>query len=248
MSKVVFASTGYGPLWAPAVSSWLACIAHTANNLVTMTTAGKISGAGITDRMYTHSAENTLVKDFLNIPDATHLFFTEMDMLLPEDAILKLLEMDVDIASGIYFLRNGGGQPCLYKKLITTKGNQYMHTPVSMFPQDEPFRIDCPGFGCVLFKRSVFETLAFPWFDLKEVGYGSDMFFYTNARNAGIEVWATPKVMCGQIDYTVVTLDDYRQRLETDPDFTKTGCIIGMSEQREAQLRGASSPTDPAAV
>jgi len=159
-SIVCFASTGYGPLWAPAVTSWLRVIGVTARSLE-VRSIGKIAGAGVTDRMYTHSSQNTLVKNFLDIPEATHLFMTEMDMVLPDDCITKLLDMDKDIASGIYFLRSGTregvGQPCLYKRPLAKAKDEsgYGHSPVSIFPTDGPFKVDCAGLGCILFKRKV---------------------------------------------------------------------------------------------
>src|SRR2546427_7576184 len=229
-ANIAFGSTGYGPLWAPAVSSWLAMLAYTARQLE-VRFIGQIAGAGVTDRTYTHSAENKLVEDFISIPDATHLFLTEMDMILPKETILTLLEVDKPVVSGIYFLPNGNGQPCLYQKTVTPADNPYPHTPVSIFPTDAPFRVDCPGLGCVLIKREVFGKIAMPYFDLKEYKYGSDMYFYTNAKTAGIEVWAHPKVLCWQIDYTVVGPEDYYRKLKDDPNFGKQGFIIGATQE-----------------
>jgi hypothetical protein len=238
--KVAFASTGYGPLWAPAVTSWLRVVGVTARQFA-VEHIGKIAGAGITDRTYTHSAENTLVQNFLDIPDATHLFLTEADMILPDDCILKLLAMDKDIASGIYFLRTdtreGVGQPCLYKKpaAIEKKASGYGHCAVSIFPTDGPFKVDCSGLGCILFKRKVFETMKFPWFDLKEAGYGSDMYFSKHARDAGFETWVDPSVACGQIDYYVMTIEDWKWQIQTNPKFAKYGFIIGQSENNSVK-------------
>lgn len=225
-AKVAFGCTAYGPIWAPAVSSWLAMLAYTSRQMEVQQ-IGQIAGAGVTDKMYTHSAENALIKDFIAIEDATHIFLAEMDMILPKETILTLLEADKPIISGVYFLRNGNGQPCLYQKTVTPADNPYPHTPVSLFPTDAPFRVDCPGLGCVLMKREVFSKIKQPYFDLKEYTYGSDMYFYTNAKTAGVEVWAHPKVMCYQIDYTVVGPEDYYRKLVEDPKFGSTGFIIG---------------------
>lgn len=244
-ANIVFASTAYGPLWAPAVTTWLRVIGVTARRCE-IADIGRITGAGITDRTYTMSAQNQIVEDFLAIPEATHLFMTEMDMLLPDDCILKLLELNTDMASGIYFLRGAvqpaRGQPCLYKRapgtewkarLARRENSAYLHTPVSLFPLDKPFPVDCSGLGCVLIKRKVLEAMKKPWFDLKAAteekltGYGSDMFFYSHARALGFQLWVDPTVQCGQIDYYITDLEDYKWQLDNNPSFAGRGYIIG---------------------
>jgi hypothetical protein len=208
---------------------------------------GRIAGAGVTDRTYTSNAQNAMVEDMLSLPDATHLFMSEMDMILPDDCITKLLALDKDMASGVYFLRSpeqpGRGQPCLYKKAPGTEWRQriarrengaYLCTPVSLFPTDRPFELEgVSGLGCVLIKRKVFEGMKKPWFDVKAAtteqytGYGSDMFFYAHAREAGFSLWCDPSVICGQIDYYVTDIEDYHWQLENNPGFASRGYIIG---------------------
>ena len=229
--NLAFASTGYGPMWAPAVASWLRAVAVGSRHF-TVTQTGQLGAAGITDRTYTHQAENGLVQDFLANPSLTHLFMTEMDMLLPPDVLQKLMALDKSIASGIYFLRNGNGQPCLFQKTLTSRENPYVFSPVTGFPLDRPFRVDHTGLGCVLIKREVFEhpKMAFPWFDLSATHYGSDMYFFSKVKWAGIECWAHPGVMCKQIDYKVEELADYERRIREDPAFQGSGVIIGATE------------------
>ena len=231
--NVAFTSTGYGPLWAPVVASWLRAVAVGSRH-VTVTQLGKVGAAGITDRAYTHQAENGLVEDFLMDASLTHLFMTESDMILPPEILPMLLALDKPIASGIYFLRNGRGQPCLFQKVLTSRENPYVFSPVTAFPTTEPFRVDHPGLGCVLFKREVFEhpKMTYPWFDLAAKKYGSDMYFFTKVKDADIEVWAHPGVMCGQIDYKEETFADYQQRLVEEPHYAQSGVILGTSERR----------------
>ena len=227
--KIAFASTAYGPLWRPAVETWMRVIARTQKYLLE-NDLGEIGGLGITDRMYVHSADNQLVQDLLKDENLTHLFHTEMDMLLPDDTIIKLLQVDQDIVSGLYFIRNGNGQPCLYKRSFVFKENPYAMTPVTLFPEKDKFKLNgCPGLGCVLIKRNVFEKVSFPWFDLKESTYGSDIFFYTKVLEKKIDVWVDPTVKCAQIDYTVVGIDDYHKRIEEDEKFAGSGYIVGCS-------------------
>jgi len=226
-ARIAFASTNYGPLWRPAVESWLRVLAYSQRHLV-REGLGEIAAAGITDRMYTHSAGNTLIKDMLADETLTHLFLTECDMLLPDETILRLLALDKPIASGVYFLRGGGGQPCLYQRLVSMPDDSCGMTPVTLYPQDQPFRLrGCPGLGCLLIQRAVFAHIPFPWFDLKESHYGSDLYFFTKALKAGVETWVDPQVRCGQIEYTTWSHDDYVERLRTDPAFGANGYLLG---------------------
>ena len=230
-AKIMWGITAYGPFpYAPVYTSHLRAMAFATRYFEVDLADGTVfAGIGSTDRTYTHAAENRLADELLQ-SDATHLFMTEMDMILPKHAIPSLLELDKPVVSGVYFLRGGNGQPCLYKKVLTPPDNPYVHSPVHVFPRSGPFRIDCPGLGCVLIHRSVFERVERPWFDLSAAKYGSGMYFYTKVKQAGIEVWAHPGVYCDQIDYTVVGYRDYVKRLQTDPEFAKTGFLIGMDE------------------
>lgn len=249
IKRIFFAATNYGPMWAPVVESWLAMISRTAKRFHVETPGPvDLTGVAITDRMYTHSAENAIANSFLLAePRLTHVLMTECDMLLPPDTIIKLLEVDQPVVSGVYFLRSGRGQACLYVKTHSTKDNPYVHSPVSLFPTDEPFILDpkghggCPGLGCVLIRREVFERVSRPWFDLKENYYGSDMYFWTKVRDAGIDVWIDPRVRCAQIDYKVETIDDYHRRIEEDPKFASSGYIIGRDGWSGAHRRQAAA-------
>lgn len=247
--NVLFAATNYGPLWAPAVESWLAVVGYT-NRFFPCEAVplhpglspsrGGIIANSVGDRMYTHTAENAIAGSALSVdPPISHVFMTECDMILPHDTITKLLEVNQPIVSGVYFLRNGNGQPCLYVKGFVSKENPYAHQPVSIFPEDAPFPLDpkghggCVGLGCVLIRREVFEAIAFPWFDLKEGTYGSDMYFWTKVRDHGFDVWVHPGVACGQIDYTMMTIHDYHRRIQEDPKYAASGFIIGSGGTRQ---------------
>src|SRR5262245_55237982 len=116
-ARIVWGLTGYGPLPYPSVYTSHMCAAvYAANRFRTEFLDGQSGrlSAYATDRMYTHSAENFLVQRFLKETDGTHLFMTELDMVLPIDTLPKLLALEKPVASGLYFLRGGTGQPCLY--------------------------------------------------------------------------------------------------------------------------------------
>ncbi len=77
--------------------------------------------------------------------------------------------------------------------------------------------------------------MPYPWFDLAsgdekngKVGYGSDIYFYTHAKDHGFELWCDPTVQCGQIDYYETTIADYQWQIDNDPTFLKQGYVIGI--------------------
>mgnify|MGYP001581939255 CR=1 FL=1 len=229
--KVAFAIPGYGPIYPQVYANHLAVAAYTSRYL-SFHHLGQLPVIGASDKMYLHSACNAIVEDFLS-SDCTHIFWTEQDMLMPFYTIVKLLEHDKDICSGVYFLRKGNGQPCLY-----LKGDASIHTgihsavPVTLFPEDSFFQVHCPGMGCVLMKREVFEKIEKPWFDLKEgwqggkiYGYGQDIYWYSKVADAGLEVWVDSGIHCSQVMDCNVSLHDYRKRI-ADPEFKVIGAII----------------------
>lgn len=60
-------------------------------------------------------ARNTIVKAALSDPEMTHLFFMDADMQFPSDALLRLVERDVDVIGGTYFARTESPHPHTYK-------------------------------------------------------------------------------------------------------------------------------------
>ena len=228
MARIGWVLVNYGPIWSPAYTTHLIAAAH-ASRTLEIEMLGQIGTVAATDRMYTHQAENQGVQATLLDNHCTHIFMTENDMLLPKDCVLPLLALDKPVASGLYFLRQGDGQPCLYQRSLAPVGDDYSMSPVSLFPTEQPFRLNgCCGLGCVLIRREVFEQLDMPWFDLSYGRYGSDMYFYTRLRRAGIDVWVDPRVRCDQIEYKVWSFADYEERLKADPKFPSSGTLIGV--------------------
>ncbi len=237
--KVAWSMPIYGPVPSQVYQSHLAVAAYASRHLAVHDLGG-MPFVGTTDKMYLHSASNLLVEQFL-MSDCTHLFWTEMDMMMPFWTIPVLLAHDKPIISGVYFLRKGDGQSCLYMKgdVPVTTGIHSL-VPVSIFPEDSVFKVHCPGMGCVLFKREVFEKIEPPWFDLKEgydrvrktkTGYGQDVFFYSKVANAGLDVWVDSSVHCIQQDIKYISIHDYRKKISS-PDFVPNGAIIGFGEEQ----------------
>lgn len=132
-----------------------------------------------------------LVKDAQQ-NEATHLLWCDADMVFRPSNVRALMAHDVDIVG------------CTYKK---------RRPPHDMTAQDmDGKRIDAGagdlieaahcGFGLVLTRMSVFETLPEPWFAfpwIEEVGrfLGEDVFFCRKARAHDIKIHIDPAASIG---------------------------------------------------
>lgn len=207
--RIVFACTNYGPIESEIYRNHLAVVSNASRVF-------DLPYIGVTDKMYTHTASNTLVEGALE-KCIDYIFFTENDMLLPFDIIERLYNViqktNLDAVSGLYFLRGDGTQPCLYMN-ANDKVNPYLHIPVLLVPENQIFTIDCCGMGCVLVKTDVFRRVKYPWFDLKEGKYGQDIYYYTKCKAEGIRTGVDTSITCEHLcERRTVGIKDYQEWL-----------------------------------
>jgi hypothetical protein len=79
-------------------------------------------------------------------------------------------------------------------------------TVETLSKRKKPFTVDYTGFGWVLIKKGVFESLEYPWFAPKmqvfESGAvqdmcGEDVSFCLDAKDAGFDIWCDPRIRVG---------------------------------------------------
>jgi hypothetical protein len=115
------------------------------------------------------------------LANATHLLFLDSDLTFPADTLKRLLAHGKDIVGGLYVQR----APPHHPLGMTLEGEHVAVTsglkPMKIMPT-----------GCLLLKLPVFDRLAKPWFNTKEVGekiMGEDFYFCERAIEAGYDVW-----------------------------------------------------------
>lgn len=230
---LMFACPTYGPIHGKVYASHLTAIGSLAKEGYVV----KPHIVAVTRKMGLAAASNEITKVAI-ASNVDYIFWTEMDMLLPHYAITRLLkhaiQYDLDGVSGVYFLR-GSSEPCLYVPLPESWiDNPFAHSRLTTFPENSLFKIGCPGVGCALFKREVFEKLTYPYWADKpgEQGHGTDIYFYTKMREAGMQMWADSSVICGQIDDdepTEYNVDTYMKWLHSDQ--IKGGFIFSANDK-----------------
>lgn len=133
-------------------------------------------------------ARNYCVKKFLETK-ATHFLFIDADVA-PEPGVLeKLLTANVDvIAAKVNVMKvdvDGIAKPVPILCRRNASGEMKIHFGKGVE------RIDRAGTGCMLIKRSVFETIKCPWFESKDWGEvrGTDFNFCEKMEKAGIPLF-----------------------------------------------------------
>ena len=140
-----------------------------------------------------------------------YLFSVDSDIVLPSDALTKMLSADKDIISGLYIQRVPGLHVLeIYKDTD--------HGGVTNVPYEELHgrgitQVAGCGFGCCLIKGEVFRKLEYPHFvytSALDHSYtvSEDIYFCKKARNNGFTVWVDPTIKCEHIGSTKFLVKD----------------------------------------
>lgn len=187
---------------------------------------------GVTKGQLIDDARNGLAETFLETA-TDWLFWMDSDMVFPKETLVELFkvaeEKNAKLVSGVYYQRKGNNFPVLWSRGAAlesghTSGlgekraelNKYVGSFLFPHPdKQEPGMAHAAGFGCVLVHRSVFETLDRPWFKFLPGTCSEDFYFFVNAKEAGYQLWYTPKPILGHIgDAPVITKKDFHDKLD----------------------------------
>lgn len=164
------------------------------------------------------TARNKCAQKMLEGP-YTHLMMVDNDVTVPKDALMNLLEHDVDAVMGYYAHRGADnvydGRTCACK-VADDNGTPYFNYPLeSEYTADEMralresgenlVRVHGGGMGCALVKAEVFMRCEYPWFDW--VNYNDparstlseDLYFCEVLKAEGIPIYADTRVACGHL-------------------------------------------------
>lgn len=159
-----------------------------------------------------------MVEIFLE-SDYEWIFFVDADMVIPPDALEKLLAHGVDIVSGLYFRRELPVKPVAY-----AASEQWPLCPLLDYPQEGLVPIGAAGFGCLLVHRRVFEAIQekvlrpgepficngpLAWRATTYETIGADIRFTQMAIKCGFDAWLDPQVKCGHIAHVAVGEEHY---------------------------------------
>lgn len=128
----------------------------------------------------------TLVNTVLETTDATHIWFTDSDMRMPRDTLLRLLGHEAPVVCASYTERNAPFRPVAFNDLRNFEDRAYVTNESHGLKQ-----IAAVGFGCILIETEVFRKMKKPHF---MVGYnpeqgtfvGEDIYWCIQLQQMGI--------------------------------------------------------------
>lgn len=129
-----------------------------------------------------------------------YLFSVDHDIVLPPDALLKLLRVDKPLVCGVYRQRVEPQQIEIFKYPVQTRMSiEELYSA----PQDR-VRIGGCGFGCTLVHKDVLIKVGYPQFEYHVAldhanTISEDTDFCRKVDSCGIEMWCDRTVLCGHI-------------------------------------------------
>lgn len=166
---------------------------------------------------YDCAAARNIIADEMLERGFDYVLMVDSDVVLPQDALVRLIEWDEPVMLGYYAHQgsfappHGDGKTCLCKP--SSYHEQYTGDEMAILRDGGLFKVPIRGggMGCALIRRDAFERTAFPWFRfvVYEDRHGvlsEDLYFCSKCREAGMELYADARVACGHYFRHIETL------------------------------------------
>jgi FkbM family methyltransferase len=140
-----------------------------------------------------------------------YLFSVDSDIAFPPDTLVKLLAHDRDAVSGLYIQRKPGQH--IVEVYEDNGQGGAVNIDYARLKNRGLVEITGAGFGCILIKRAVFETIGYPQFKYHSAidhanTISEDVFFCRRARECGFKIWADTSIKCRHIGLGEFVIDD----------------------------------------
>ena len=147
-------------------------------------------------------------KPFNGKLDYDYLMWIDSNMVFAPEQFKALLDMNKDIASGIYKMAD----QAQYATVEKYNTQEYKDNGKFTFLNDEllankpdTFPVEYTGFGWMLIKKGVIESMEYPWFRPEWMNFGNgiedftseDVGFCINAKKKGYKIYVNKKVHIG---------------------------------------------------
>lgn len=166
-----------------------------------------------------YDARNSLVSQAIN-GGYEYLLFIDSDMIFNQDTLDKLLAMDKDIATGVYYARRGDHAPVCYPKLYPKSiFRKQEAVKFTVLPKAKIFKVEGCGMGFCLIKtsalRKIVKRYPNPFEPIKNLS--EDLAFCYKARKCGFDIWARSDVLLKHIGSIEIDKDSWKNQYVVEP-------------------------------
>ena len=141
---------------------------------------------------------------------ADYVLWLDSDVVFKSTLMQELLD-DMegrDIVTGVYYMRRPPFRPVLWKTLQMGLVPQDNYSEnYDDYPKDDIFEVDGCGFGCVMMRASILQTIVDRHHDLDAPlpRYGEDLSFCIRAKSCGFKIHCDPKIQLGHKGSMIIT-------------------------------------------
>lgn len=159
---------------------------------------------------------DSLVYDSRNLLSLTaidngfdRVMWFDSDMIIPPDAMTALyrhLDDGLDMVTGLYVCRKMPVKPVLYQNLKEPERGEdgklrSQLQAMDEYPQNDLFRVDACGFGCVMTSVSLLKRV---WDEFGPAfaplsWAGEDISFCWRVKQLGVPIWCDSRISCGHV-------------------------------------------------
>ena len=140
-----------------------------------------------------------LIADWVVKGPYDYLFAVDSDISFAPDTLVKLLNHDKDVVSGLYIQRIQG-QHTLEIFESNDQGG-YSHIPYEKIKDKGLVEVCAVGFGCALINKHVLAEIGYPQFVYKSAldhahTFSEDLYFARMCREKGFKIYADTSIVC----------------------------------------------------
>ena len=143
--------------------------------------------------------------------DYDYIMWIDSDIVFTPDQFFKLIDNDKDISSGLYMMADNTHYATVENwddKFFQENGHMQFVNREILSKKKDLFKADYTGFGWILMKKGVFESLEYPWFQPMWTEYEvdgktirdfsmEDVAFCRMIKEKGYDVWIDPTIVVG---------------------------------------------------
>ncbi|NCB97929.1 MAG: glycosyltransferase [Bacteroidia bacterium] len=138
-----------------------------------------------------------------------YLFWIDSDIIIPDDALVKLIESGKQCISGMYIQRREGeGVPEVY----VHNGTGMRNATTAEVSGDGVIEVAACGFGCILTSTDILKKVGYPQFEYKNsldhtYTVSEDVDFCKKAVANGVSIFVDTSIKCGHIGQKIYKIN-----------------------------------------